>query len=142
MVMRAPTSLRALLALVSGLALAWSFEPYDLPLLLPVGVAGFTLALHQVRPRRGAWLGLLTGAAFMYVHLFWMRSVGYDAWVLLGTLETVFFAPLGAAVAAVSRLRGWPVWTAALWVGVEVWRSSYPFGGMPWGRLAYATADT
>ena len=45
-------------------------------------------------------------------------------------------------VAAVSRLRGWPVWTAALWVAVEVWRSSYPFGGMPWGRLAYATADT
>ena len=142
MVMRVPTPLRALLALASGLALALSFEPYDLPLLLPVGVAGFALALHEVRPRRGAWLGLLTGAAFMYVHLFWMRSVGYDAWVLLGTLETVFFAPLGAAVAAVSRLKGWPVWTAALWVGVEVWRSSYPFGGMPWGRLAYATADT
>jgi apolipoprotein N-acyltransferase len=134
--------LRAVLAVGSGLALAASFEPYDLPLLLPAGIAGFALALHGVRPRRGAWLGLLTGAAFMYVHLFWMRSVGYDAWVLLGTLETVFFAPLGAAVAAVSRLKGWPVWTAALWVSVEVWRSSYPFGGMPWGRLAFATADT
>ena len=117
--------LRAALAVrarrLAGLALALSFEPYDLPLLLPIGVAGFTLALHEVRPRRGAWLGLLTGAAFMYVHLFWMRSVGYDAWVLLGTLETVFFAPLGAAVAAVSRLRGWPVWTAAA-LG-DAWRS-------------------
>ena len=133
---------RALLAVLSGLALAASFKPYDLPALLPVGVAGFALALHGVRIRRGAWIGLLAGAAFMYVHLFWMRSVGYDAWVLLGTLETVFFVPLGAAVALVSRLRLWPVFTATLWVGVEVWRSSYPFGGMPWGRLAFATADT
>jgi apolipoprotein N-acyltransferase len=138
--MRAPQ--RALLAVVSGLALAASFEPYDLPVLLPVGVAGLTLALHGVRARRGAWLGLLGGAAFMYVHLFWMRSVGYDAWVLLGTLETVFFLPLGLAVAVVSRRRTWPLATAALWVAVEVWRSSQPFGGMPWGRLAFATADT
>ncbi len=133
---------RALLAVLSGLTLAASFKPYDLPALLPVGVAGFALALHGVRIRRGAWIGLLAGAAFMYVHLFWMRSVGYDAWVLLGTLETVFFVPLGATVALVSRLRLWPVFTATLWVGVEVWRSSYPFGGMPWGRLAFATADT
>ena len=90
----------------------------------------------------GCWLGLLTGAAFMFVHLFWMRSVGWDAWLMLASLETAFFVPLGGACAAVSRRRGWPVWTAALWVAVEVWRSGWPFGGMPWGRLAFATADT
>ncbi len=135
-------AVRALVAVLSGLALALCFEPYELPVLLPVGVAGFTLAVHGVRVRRGLWLGLLTGAAFMFVHLFWMRSVGWDAWLMLSTLETAFFVPLGGACAAVSRRRGWPVWTAALWVAVEVWRSGWPFGGMPWGRLAFASADT
>jgi apolipoprotein N-acyltransferase len=46
------------------------------------------------------------------------------------------------AAAAVSRRRGWPVWTAVLWVAVETWRAGWPFGGMPWGRLAFATAGT
>ena len=139
---RGSAALRAVTAVGAGLALAVSFEPYELPVLLPVGVAGFAWAVHGVRVRRGLWLGLLTGAAFMFVHLFWMRSVGWDAWLMLSVLETSFFVPLGGAVAAVSRRRGWPLWTAALWVAVEVWRSGWPFGGMPWGRLAYATADT
>ena len=31
---------------------------------------------------------------------------------------------------------------AAAWVAMEVVRSSWPFSGMPWGRLAFATVDT
>ena len=31
---------------------------------------------------------------------------------------------------------------AALWVGAEALRGTVPFGGFPWGRLAFATADT
>ena len=133
---------RALVAVVSGLSLAFSFEPYGLPALLPVGIAGLVWSLHRTTVRSGAWIGLLGGAAFMFVHLFWMRSVGYDAWLMLSLLETSFFAPLGAAVAVLSRLRAWPVWTAAAWVTVELWRGGWPFGGMPWGRLAYGSADT
>jgi apolipoprotein N-acyltransferase len=61
---------------------------------------------------------------------------------MLSALETSFLVLLGGAAAAASRLRGWPVWTAALWVAVETWRAGWPFGGMPWGRLAFATAGT
>ena len=135
-------AVRTLVAVAAGLALAFSFEPYDLPVLLPVGVAGLVWSLHGTTARRGAWIGLLGGAAFMFVHLFWMRSVGYDAWLMLSTLETSFFAPLGAAVAVLTRLRAWPLWTAAAWVAVEQWRGGWPLGGMPWGRLAYGTMDT
>jgi len=137
-----PAAARALVGLASGISLALAFEPFDLPLLLPLGVAGFAWSLHGVSARRGAWLGLLSGAAFLFVHLFWMRSVGWDAWLMISVLETSFFLPLGAAVAVVSRVRLWPLWTAALWVGAENWRGGWPFGGMPWGRLAYATPDT
>ena len=31
---------------------------------------------------------------------------------------------------------------AAAWTAVEVWRSGWPLGGMPWGRLAFGVVDT
>ncbi len=40
------------------------------------------------------------------------------------------------------RLPGWPVWTAALWVLSEALRSRIPFGGFPWGRLAFSQGDS
>ena len=36
------------------------------------------------------------------------------------------------------RLTGWPVWVACLWVAQELARDTTPFGGFPWGRLAFA----
>ena len=43
---------------------------------------------------------------------------------------------------AVDRLPAWPVWVAVAWSGMEVLRSTWPFSGMPWGRLAFAVVDT
>jgi apolipoprotein N-acyltransferase len=40
------------------------------------------------------------------------------------------------------RVRAWPVLAALWWVGIETWRSGFPFSGMPFGRLVFATADT
>ena len=36
------------------------------------------------------------------------------------------------------RLPGWPLWVACLWVAQELARDRMPFGGFPWGRLAFA----
>ena len=36
------------------------------------------------------------------------------------------------------RLPGWPLWVACLWVAQELARDTMPFGGFPWGRLAFA----
>ncbi|MCW2917972.1 MAG: apolipoprotein N-acyltransferase [Actinomycetia bacterium] len=106
--------------------------------LAPVGVAVFTLAVRGVRARTGAWLGLLTGLSFFLVLLDWVRVIGPDAWAGLSLTEAAYFAPLGAGVAVVGRLRGWPLWTAALWVSEEFVRGRWPFGGLPWGRLAFS----
>ena len=51
-------------------------------------------------------------------------------------------APLASATVLLLRLRGGPVWCAAAWVAVETIRSSWPFSGMPWGRLSFALAGT
>ncbi|HEX6148395.1 apolipoprotein N-acyltransferase [Nocardioides sp.] len=134
--------LRTGLALLAGAALAQAYEPIGLAVLLPLGVAGFVLVLHGL-PARRAWLpGLAFGIGFQFVLLFWMRVVGYDAWLALAALQAAFFGPLGAAVPWLQRLRLGPVWVATAWVAVESIRSTWPLSGMPWGRLAFATAGT
>ncbi len=50
-------------------------------------------------------------------------------------------ALLFVGVRLLRRLPGWPLWAACLWVASELARSTVPFGGFPWGRLAFAQAD-
>ena len=134
--------LRLLAALGCGVLLALAFEPVALPVVVPFAVAGFVLSVRGLR-LRSAWLpGLAFGAGFEFVLLSWMRTVGTDAWIALATGESLFLAALGSLTAVLCRHRWWPLWTATAWVGVELWRSGWPFSGMPWGRLAFAAADT
>jgi apolipoprotein N-acyltransferase len=134
--------LRSLSALGGGALLAMAFEPVGLAVLAPVAVAVLVLAVRGL-PLRLAWVpSLLFGTVFCFGLMVWMRAVGTDAWVGLSAVEAAFFVPLGLALTLVGRLPGWPVWSAVAWVAVETWRGGWPFGGMPWGRLAYATAGT
>jgi apolipoprotein N-acyltransferase len=134
--------LRCLAALLGGVVLSLAFEPVGAAVLMPVALAVLVLAVRGLTGRWGAVVGWLFGAAFMGTLVWWMRAVGTDAWLALSFFQALYFAPLGAVLALVTRLRLWPVWAAFAWVAVETWRGSWPFGGLPWGRLAYATADT
>jgi apolipoprotein N-acyltransferase len=134
--------LRSLLALAGGVVLALASEPVGLALLTPVSIAVLVLAVRGTSART-AWIpGLAFGVGFFFVLLFWMRAVGWDAWLALAGFQSLYFAPLGIALALLSRLRWWPVWTALGWVAVETVRGGWPFGGLPWGRVSYAVADT
>ncbi len=134
--------LRCLLALVGGLSLAAAFEPLGFAWLMPPAIAALVFAVRGLRPGL-AWLPtLLFGITFSYAVMFWMRAVGTDAWIAMCALEAAFFVPLGLGLSWSLRLRAWPLWAALWWVGVETWRSGFPFSGMPFGRLVFATADT
>jgi apolipoprotein N-acyltransferase len=133
---------RVLGSVVGGLMLVLSFPPYDLVWLAPPALAFMTLSWHGVRGRRGFWLGLLAGAAFLLWHLAWMRVIGDDAWLLLGLAFAVFYGLVGAAVAATSSLRVWPLAVPLMWVAVEAVRGRVPFGGFPWGDLAFGQTST
>lgn len=134
--------LRTLLALGSGVVLSLAFEPVAAPVVLPFAVAAFFLTTRGLRPRQGWWVGLAFGVGFYFVHIWWMRAVATAAWIGLAGVEALFYGLLGAAVAVLGRRRWWPLWVTAAWVTMEVWRSGWPFSGMPWGRLAFATVDT
>jgi apolipoprotein N-acyltransferase len=134
--------LRCLLALVGGLVLAAGFEPVGFAWLMPPAIAALVFSVRGLAPRR-AWIpSLLFGIAFVFTVMVWMRAVGTDAWIAMCALEAAFFVPLGLGLSWSLRHRAWPLWTALWWVGIETWRSGFPFSGMPFGRLAYATADT
>jgi apolipoprotein N-acyltransferase len=134
--------IRALAALLSGVLLSLAFEPVTLPIVVPFAVAGFVLTVRGLRARSGWIPGLAFGVGFQFVLIFWMRAVGTDAWIALAAAEAAFVAVLGSVTAVLVRHRWWPLWVAAAWVGIEVWRSGWPFSGMPWGRLSFAVVDT
>lgn len=123
--------------------MSFAFAPASMPWVIPPCLAVLVLTLRRL-PTRRAWLPALAfGLGYMSVLQWWMEaSVGPDAWVGISLLEAAFFVPLGLAFSVVQRWRTWPVWMAVAWVAVESWRSTWPFGGMPWGRLSYAVADT
>nr|WP_232234095.1 apolipoprotein N-acyltransferase [Micromonospora chokoriensis] len=132
------------LAVAAGLALLVAFPPYGLWPLAPVGVALLAAAAHRRRLRAGAGLGFLTGVALFAPMLAWTNlHTGYLPWVLLSLLQAGYLALLGAATAWVSPLAdrsrwAWPALTGLLWVGQEALRDRTPFGGFPWGRLAFS----
>lgn len=142
-----PWPLAVAAALAAGVALLGAFPPYGLWWLAPVGVALLAVATHRRAPVAGAGLGLLTGLAFFLPLLSWTNlHTGNLPWILLACAESVFIALLGAASAwvtpVVDRARwAWPVITGLLWVAQEALRSRLPFGGFPWGRLAFSHGD-
>ncbi|NUT06836.1 MAG: apolipoprotein N-acyltransferase [Hamadaea sp.] len=124
-----------------------SFPSYSVWWLAPFGVAAAALAVHRRRPRTGALFGFITGVVFFAPLLSWTSThVGPWPWLLLVGLQAAYFALQGLALAVVSpvvdRWRwSWPLIIGVLWVGQEALRGRTPFGGFPWGRLAFSQAD-
>jgi apolipoprotein N-acyltransferase len=138
----------ALAATGAGLALLLAFPPYDLWPLAPVGVALLDLALTGRRVRAAAGLGALCGLVFFTPLLAWTGlHVGALPWLLLSGSQAAYLALLGAAAAVTGPLaRRWrwagPPLTGVLWTAQEALRDRTPFGGFPWGRLAFSQADS
>lgn len=129
-------------AAAAGVALALAFPPYGLWPLSLLAVAALSLLTHGRTLRQGAWTGFAFGWPFFTVLLKWLHVVGWDAVLGLAFLETLFVVVLGAALAVTSRLPLWPLWGACLWVAEEWARDRTPFGGFPWGRIAFANTGS
>jgi len=126
---------------LAGAALLLAFPPYDLVAAAPIGVGALALAVRGRRARVGAGLGLVTGLVFFVPLLSWSGIfVGVLPWLLLAISQAAFLGGLGAGLPVVTRLPGWPLWAAGLWVAVEALRARAPFGGFPWGRLAFSSS--
>ncbi len=136
-----------LAATAAGVAMLLAFPPYDLWWLAPVSVALLAGAVHRRRLAPAAGLGALTGLVFFTPLLSWTNlEIGNAPWLLLSTVQAAYLALLGAALAwltpVADRWRwSWPLLVAVVWVGQEALRSRTPFGGFPWGNLAFSQGD-
>ena len=140
---RSPVPVRILLALVAGGVLSLAFEPVAIAYVMPLSLAVLALVTRDVRSRSGFVVGLVFGIGFYFPHIYWMSSsIGAVAWVALAGIEAFFHGLFGAVAARLHRLRAWPFWLAAAWLTMEYTRSTWPFSGMPWGRLGFGVVDT
>jgi apolipoprotein N-acyltransferase len=134
--------LLGLIALGAGALVGLAFAPHDQFELMPVGIAVLLLLVRDRGGRAGLFLGWSFGVGFMLVLLPWLRVIGYDAWIVLSIIEGLFYGLMGLSWSWMMRYRWWPIAVPTTWVGAELLRSSVPFGGLPWGRLAYGLVET
>lgn len=138
-----------LLAVVGGLAMNAAFPDLNWWPLAYVSLAMLWVAVAQSRAWAALGLGWVFGLAFFLPHVWWAHeAVGLVPWLALSLAAGLFMGLFAAAWVLVrdSSLllpRSWlgPIVFALLWVGVEQLRSIVPFGGFPWGRIAFSQLD-
>ena len=133
----------ALCAVAGGLVGVFAFPRFGVWPLAFVSVALLSVAVRGRRARTGGWLGYLYGLAFLLPLLHWTGIyVGAAPWLILCVAFAAFYALLGAALPILDRLAAGPLWVGAAWVLQELLRDRIPFGGFPWGRLAFSQAES
>ena len=133
---------RLLAAPVGGVLLYLACAPRTAWWLAPIAFALLGAVLRGRRWRTGLGLGVLFGLGYFVPLLPWIGIyVGALPWLALATLEAVFLGVGCGLIAVASRLPAAPVWAAMLWVATEAGTSRFPFGGFPWGKVAFSQAD-
>ncbi|TWD84265.1 apolipoprotein N-acyltransferase [Kribbella amoyensis] len=133
---------RLVVAIGAGALLGLAFEPHDYPWLAVVAVPLFLATLDGVSVKAGILIGAGFGITYYSVLVPWLSVIGGDAAIALAILEGLFYAVFGAFASQALRHRLWMLWIPCLWVATEYATASVPFGGFPWGRLAWAFADS
>lgn len=125
-------------AVLSGVLLYVGFPPRELWWLAPLALALFGASVHGRRMRAGLGLGFLMSLGFLVPLLSWTGvDVGPLPWLALALAESLVMALAGLGIACVSRLPLWPLWAAGVWIADEALRARFPFGGFPWGKVAF-----
>lgn len=135
------------LAVAAGAALLLALPPYDLWWLSPAGVALLAAAVHRRRLRAGLGLGVVAGLVLFVPLLEWTRiAAGWLPWILLAVSQACYVGLAGLAGSWLSPLAdrwraSWPLLAGLIWTTQEFLRGRTPFGGFPWGRLAFSQGD-
>jgi len=146
-------TVRLLLALTSGIALALAYPSFNIPLLGWIAPALLIVAVLGERPGFAFLLGWLQGAAYYALSVPWfytvMRQYGplpviqagaVFALVIIAT--SLFHAAFAAVIAWLGRIAPERACLAApfLWVTMEFAMTHLPAIGFPWNLLGYVAA--
>lgn len=138
---------RVIIAGLGGLAMWASFDPLGVWPLALVGIQLLVLSSIHARPRSALLAGLVWGLAFFGPLIPWVgEAAGVPvAWVALTALQAMFIAVLAFIISRLTLIpalyrRLWLTWicVAIAFTGIEVLRTEVPWGGFPWGMIAYS----
>jgi apolipoprotein N-acyltransferase len=135
---------RVVLAVAGGLLLCAGFPPLNWwwAAVVAAALLAWVLTHAATTPAGGLGYGILFGLAFYLPLLPWISTlVGAMPWLVLATTCALFPGLFGLFAVVVRRLPGWPIWFALLWAAQEWLKANYPFGGFPWGSVAFSQAD-
>lgn len=139
-----PRLLRLGLSVLAGLLLCVSFPPVGWwwSAVPAIALLSWVLTHPGTTPVGGLGFGFLFGMAFYLPLIPWISGlVGLLPWVMLAVLQSVFTAVFGMLGTLVARLPGWPLALALVWSLYEWLKSTVPFGGFPWGVVAFSQTD-
>lgn len=139
-----------LAAIVGGVALFAAFPPFGIWPLAVVGIALFVGALENRSWFGSFWIGMLFGFSFFLPLFEWTRIASgvVIAQVALAFAESLYIGFMAIAWQGLMRGRiGSHVAVRAVtlpvvWVAFEQLRSSWPFGGMPWGTVGFSQVSS
>ena len=151
--MKLSRTVRLLLALASGVALAMAYPAFNIPLLGWIAPALLIVAVLGERPRFAFLLGWLQGAAYFGLSLPWfytvMRQYGPlpvmqagAVFALVIVATSLFHAVFAAAIAWLGKSAPERACLAApfVWVSMEFAMAHLPAIGFPWNLLGYVAA--
>ncbi|QGH69400.1 apolipoprotein N-acyltransferase [Pseudactinotalea sp. HY158] len=148
--MHTPRRLTTLVsAALAGVLTDAAFPQRNLWPLALVGMAMLFLALRRDSARWAVLVGFTWGVGFFLPHLWWAReAVGPVPWIALSVAESLIMAAGCACYVWIRRMPGLrrggllaAIAFAAAWTSAEQVRQVWPFGGFPWGRLAFSQTD-
>lgn len=140
--------LRYPLAFVSGFLLFCSYEPLG---WWWTAIPSIALLYFVLSPIRGQRIGIGVGALLGFIHalgnylflLPWIGEfVGKMPYLALSVTEALYSAAFGVLAVIILRSSRWAPLMFAFWyVAIEFIRSSWPFNGFAWVRLAWGQVD-
>jgi len=146
-------TVRLLLVLASGIALALAYPSFNIPLLGWTAPALLILAALGARPRFAFLLGLLQGTLYYGMSIPWVYAVlrqygplpvvqAGAVFALLVVAASLFHAAFAAVTAWMSGTCVQRACLAApfLWVAMEFGITHLPAIGFPWNLLGYVAA--
>jgi apolipoprotein N-acyltransferase len=131
--------MRLIASIAAGANVAWSFGPNHWWGAI-LGFAILLVALDSKPRKTRLKLTVAFALTFFAFHVQWVSVLGNDAWfglVVLCTLPWLLFALLPID----SKSKWFYLQPAALVILLEAIRASWPWGGFPWGLLAYSQLD-
>ena len=122
---------------LSAMMFVAAFAPFNQAWCAPVSIALLLWALDGSSVRMAMWLGAVHALLGFGALVHWVTDVAWIAWPALVAVMMVWRVGLAVLVRACLAHR-WPALSVpAAWVVVEWLQCHVPWGGFPWGRMAY-----